>query len=99
MANLTLRNIPEHLLERIRSLSIAERRSLNNEILVLLERALREYSAGEWEDPRSTDEIIAEIKRLREEDRTWGAFSLAQALRGLEEEIPYTEADLKERWS
>ncbi|HHT46287.1 MAG TPA: hypothetical protein GX004_03205 [Firmicutes bacterium] len=88
MANLTLRNIPEHLLERIRSLSIAERRSLNNEILVLLERALREYTAeidddifieaqvdlwsklaGEWEDPRSTDEIIAEIINNRSPGR------------------------------
>jgi plasmid stability protein len=81
MANLTLRNIPDNLLERIRSLSNAERRSLNSEILVLLERSLREYTAekrhdvisteaqlelwsklaGEWEDPRSTDEIIADI--------------------------------------
>ncbi|MGI6317919.1 MAG: DUF2281 domain-containing protein [Firmicutes bacterium] len=38
-------------------------------------------------------------KRLREEDRAWGAFSLTQALRGLEEDAHYTEADLKERWS
>lgn len=88
MVNLTLRNIPEHLLERIRSLSIAERRSLNNEILVLLERALREYTAeidddifnevqvdlwsklaGKWEDPRSTDETIAEIINNRSPGR------------------------------
>ena len=38
MASITVRNIPEDVLERIRSLSSIERRSLNNEILVLLER-------------------------------------------------------------
>jgi len=38
MPSLTIRNIPEDVLERIRALSAAERRSLNNEILVILER-------------------------------------------------------------
>lgn len=38
MASLTVRNIPEDILERIRALSTAERRSMNNEILVILER-------------------------------------------------------------
>lgn len=38
MASLTVRNIPEDVLERIRALSTAERRSLNSEILVILER-------------------------------------------------------------
>jgi plasmid stability protein len=38
MASITVRNIPEEVLERIRALSSIERRSLNNEILVILER-------------------------------------------------------------
>jgi len=38
-------------------------------------------------------------KHLRDEDRAWGTFSLTRALRGLEEETLYTEADLKERWA
>ena len=38
MASITVRNIPEDVLERIRALSSIERRSLNNEILVILER-------------------------------------------------------------
>jgi plasmid stability protein len=38
MASITVRNIPDDVLERIRSLSSIDRRSLNNEILVLLER-------------------------------------------------------------
>src|SRR5271157_4612387 len=44
MASITIRNIPEEVLERIRALSAIERRSLNNEILVILERgAFSEY--------------------------------------------------------
>ena len=38
MASITVRNIPDEVLERIRALSTIERRSLNNEILVILER-------------------------------------------------------------
>ena len=37
-------------------------------------------------------------KRLREDDLKWNEFSLREAVRGLEEEPLYTEADLKERW-
>jgi plasmid stability protein len=81
MASLTIRNIPESLLERLRKLSEAERRSLNSEIIVILEKSLREYTsdydknvisveaqvelwnklAGEWDDSRSTNEIINDI--------------------------------------
>ena len=44
MASITVRNIPDEVLERIRALSAVERRSLNNEILVILERGtFREY--------------------------------------------------------
>ena len=37
-------------------------------------------------------------KRLWEEDLKWNEFSLREAVRGIEEELLYTEADLKERW-
>ena len=37
-------------------------------------------------------------KRLWEEERAWNKFSLTQASRGFEEEVVYTEADLRERW-
>jgi len=40
MPSLTVRNIPEHLLEGLRILSERERRSLNNELLVVLEEGL-----------------------------------------------------------
>ena len=36
MVSVTVRNIPDGVFERIKTLSIVERRSINNEILVLL---------------------------------------------------------------
>lgn len=40
MANLTIRNVPEELLKSLRKLSQKERRSLNSEVLVLLEKSV-----------------------------------------------------------
>lgn len=40
--NLTIRNIPDEIINKIRTLSQIERRSLNNEILIVLERGLYE---------------------------------------------------------
>ena len=44
MPNITVRNIPEELLNKIRTLSTMERRSLNNEILVILEKGIARES-------------------------------------------------------
>ncbi|MFP4377716.1 MAG: FitA-like ribbon-helix-helix domain-containing protein [Spirochaetales bacterium] len=41
MANVTVRNIPDSILEQIKALSAIERRSMNNEIVILLEEAVR----------------------------------------------------------
>ncbi|HBC87117.1 MAG TPA: hypothetical protein DCZ94_09205 [Lentisphaeria bacterium] len=40
MKSITVRNIPDEVLETAKMLSIKERRSLNNEILILLEKGL-----------------------------------------------------------
>ena len=40
MVNLTIRNIPDNLIDKIKTLSKIERRSLNSEILVILEKGL-----------------------------------------------------------
>ncbi|MCK5148293.1 hypothetical protein KAR48_16165 [bacterium] len=40
--NLTIRNIPDDVINKIRTLSQMERRSLNNEILLVLERGIQE---------------------------------------------------------
>lgn len=81
--NLTIRNIPEEVIEKIRTLSHMEKRSLNNEILLVLERGIQEEVkhlfnikrniskeaqisiwkklSKEWQDDRSTEEIISDI--------------------------------------
>ena len=41
MATVTLKNVPEDLLGRLRSMAAEERRSLNQQILYLLDSALR----------------------------------------------------------
>jgi hypothetical protein len=88
MASLTVRDIPDEMLGKIKVLSERERRSLNKEFLVIVEDGLRTHTAalergrgssiapslqvalwrdlaGQWEDQRSTDAIIADIRRHR----------------------------------
>jgi hypothetical protein len=42
MANITIRNIPDSVFEKLKLLSEIERRSLNNEILVAIESGVKE---------------------------------------------------------
>jgi len=42
--NLTIRNIPEYIIKKIKTLSEIEKRSLNSEILILLEKGLLKES-------------------------------------------------------
>jgi plasmid stability protein len=42
MASLTVRNIPDAILEKLKALSSLDRRSLNNEVLIILERGTGE---------------------------------------------------------
>ncbi|MBV9109982.1 MAG: Arc family DNA-binding protein [Gemmatimonadetes bacterium] len=59
MANLTLKGIPDDLLERLRESAKSHRRSLNSEILVRLE--------GEEEEPRvNVEDLIAWTERFQE---------------------------------
>ena len=85
--NLTIRNIPEYVIKKIKTLSQVEKRSLNNEILLVLERGTQEEIkhlfkvkkniskntqikiwkrlSKEWQDDRTTDEIIDDIYNSR----------------------------------
>lgn len=85
--NLTIRNIPDEVMKKIRVLSKIRKRSMNNEILMILERGIGEELertiheqksitkmtqiniwqklAGEWDDTRSTEEIINDIYNNR----------------------------------
>jgi len=40
MTNITVRNIPDEIIKKIKTLSEVDKRSLNNEILVILEKGL-----------------------------------------------------------
>lgn len=51
MASVTIRNIPDSILEQIKTLSARERRSMNSEILVLLEQAVRHYQHATDQPP------------------------------------------------
>jgi plasmid stability protein len=44
MKSITVRNIPDELLDRLRTLSVVEKRSLNNEMLIVLEKGLAKES-------------------------------------------------------
>ena len=61
MVSLTLRNIPKDLLERIRSFAVRERRSLNSELLVVLEEGL----TARMDPRRETTEGISPAGRER----------------------------------
>ena len=81
--NITVRNIPDEVIKKIRTLSKIRKRSINNEILMILERGIGDELektiqeqksitkmtqiniwqklSNEWEDNRSTEEIINDI--------------------------------------
>ena len=50
VAAITLKNVPDSLLGQLRERAEADRRSLNQEILYLLEEALKEPTVGEAEE-------------------------------------------------
>jgi len=51
VANLTIRNFPEDLLEKLRHQAKAEKRSLNSEILMVLEKCVDLYHTANKDDP------------------------------------------------
>ncbi|PIG92862.1 Arc family DNA-binding protein [Gloeocapsopsis sp. IPPAS B-1203] len=53
MANLSLRDVPEELYQRIKEIADQERRSVNQQIIVLLEQSLQQK--------RSRSEVLASI--------------------------------------
>lgn len=61
MAAITLKNVPEGLLGQLRDRAELDRRSLNQEILYLLEEALKVPTAGEIEE-RAREERMSQAK-------------------------------------
>jgi len=81
MSSITLKDVPEELLNRLRAAAARERRSLNQEALVLLEggllaletaedRAQQQVNAwralaGQWESDRGFEEEVAHLYAAR----------------------------------
>lgn len=59
MASLTIKGVPDDLLDRLRKRAEQHRRSLNSEVLHLLERSI----GGASIDP---DAVLARVRRLQE---------------------------------
>ncbi len=63
MASITIRDIPESVLEKVRILSKRDRRSMNSELLTLLERGLNDRT-GNTAEEAITPEIQVEMWRM-----------------------------------
>lgn len=63
MANLTVKDLPDSLYEKLKSQAHANRRSIASEVTVLLERALGERATPE-------DDLLRRAKRLRDQTPT-----------------------------
>lgn len=84
MANLQIKNIDEDLYEEIKRAASAENRSVSQQVLTLIRdylakrnqvsklktpaRVLLELS-GTWEDERSAEEIVRDIKKARKNSK------------------------------
>ena len=85
MANLQVRDIDDKLYESIRNLAQTEKRSISQEVVLILEKYLSsplDFSrnptdeflglAGSWEDDRSADEIVKDIRTGRRNSQRFG---------------------------
>lgn len=60
MINVTVRNIPDGIMRKLKALSVIERRSLNSEILVVIEKGLSS-AIGERETRHLSGEMQVEL--------------------------------------
>jgi len=85
VANLQVPDIDERLYESLRALATHDRRSISQEVVHILEKYLSlprtldrnptdEFLtlAGSWEDDRTADEIVAELRKHRSAFRRFG---------------------------
>lgn len=83
MASVTVRNIPDDILERIRALSTAERRSLNNEILVILERGTN----AEFEEKIQQRKFLSKSTQMELWDQLVGTWKDSRSASEIIEDI------------
>ena len=93
MASLTLKNLPDELLSALREAAKKDRRSLTQEIIHLLDRALR--GRGERTAPPRPD-IDAQVAAWRKLAGRWesDADHATEAERVMEKRTPGREVDL-----
>ncbi|MCX7038163.1 MAG: hypothetical protein NT005_03375 [Spirochaetes bacterium] len=83
MASITVRNIPDDVLERIKTLSMIERRSINNEILVILERG----AFNEYEEKMQRQRHLSKSTRMEIWKRLLGTWEDTRSTREIIEDI------------
>ena len=66
MASVTIKDIPDDLLARLRDRAAADKRSLNREVLHLLDLALSEYREAE---------VARHERQARDHVRLWSSFA------------------------
>ena len=59
MATITIKNIPDNLYAQLKNVAEANRRSINSEVIICIERRLSTYKP-------TTDEILQKARKLRE---------------------------------
>ena len=85
MANLQVRDMDDQLYESLRQLANNEKRSISQEVIYILEQFISNplfarknptdeflKFSGSWEDDRTADEIIVDIKNGRENSKRFG---------------------------
>ena len=84
MANLQIKGIEDNLYKKIKELAASENRSVSQQVLFLIKECLSRRGsnrnlkspaqtllelAGSWEDNRTAEKIISEIKRGRKNSK------------------------------
>lgn len=83
MTSVTVRNIPDDVMEKVRILSASERRSVNNEILVLLEAGL----VARMTDCHASGKILSKTMQVEIWDQLCGAWDDPRSAREITEDI------------
>ena len=83
MANITVRNIPDSILEKIRTLSTIEKRSINNELLLIIEAGLNEES----ERKTKNENIIPKESQIRIWEKLMGKWEDDRSAKEIIEDI------------
>lgn len=83
MANITIRNIPDSILEKIRTLSTIEKRSINNELLLIIETGLNEES----ERKTKNENIIPKESQIRIWEKLMGKWEDDRSAKEIIEDI------------